>query len=88
MFFGTICYFFIILDGPAIVNMLRPTDCSTFKDYTFKVFLCARFDNVWDVYRENTLKASKRRKRGPGICRRVIPDSKIPGNSHSFLHID
>ena len=88
MFFGRPCYFFIILDGPAIVNMLRPTDCSTFKDYALKVFSCARVDNVLDVYIENTLKASERRKRGPGICHRVKPDSNIPGNSHSFLRID
>ena len=88
LFFGTTYSFFIILDGPVIINMLQPTDCSTSKDYALKVFSCARVDNVWDVYRENTLKASERRKRGHGIFRRVLPDSKIPGNWHSFLHID
>ena len=71
-----------------IVNMLQPTDRSTVKDYALKIFSCAIVDIVWDVYRENTLKASAIRKRGPVIRRPVLPDSKIPGNWHSFLRID
>ena len=47
----------IELDGPAIVNILEPRDCSTFKDYSLKVlcpFLstqleaCERIDIIWD----------------------------------------
>ena len=34
-----------------------------------------------------TLKTLVRRKRGQGIRRRVLSDSKIPGNWHSFLRI-
>ena len=29
----------IVMDGPVIVNMLRPVNCSTFKEYSTKVFL-------------------------------------------------
>ena len=87
----------IILDGPAVVNMLSPDNCSTFRDYASNVFLpfiycqlqiCGRIDIIWDAYREKTLKASARRKRGAGIRRRVLTDSKIPSNWHSFLRVD
>ena len=49
---------------------------------------CSRVDIVWDVYLENSLKTSARVKRGHGIRRRVLPDSKIPSNWHSFLRVD
>ena len=87
----------VILDGSVIVNMLYPVDCSKFKDYPSKVFSpficcqlesCNRIDIVWDIYKENTLTASARRKRGSGTRRRFLPDSKIPSSWHSFLRID
>ena len=87
----------IVLDGPAMVNILQPRDCSTFKDYSWKVFCpflstqleaCERIDIIWDRYFKNTLKAKVRKKRGSGVRRRVHHDSKIPGNWQAFLCVD
>ncbi|CAC5386257.1 unnamed protein product [Mytilus coruscus] len=47
-----------------------------------------RLDVIWDEYRQDSLKASTRGKRGKGIRRRVQADSTIPGNWESFLRID
>ena len=67
----------IVMDGPAIVNMLRPVNCSTFKEYSRKVFLpfisqqfgnvCQRVDIVWNAYVKNSLKSTARSKKGLGI---------------------
>ena len=88
----------IFIDGPAIVNMLRPVNCSMYKEYLTKVFLpfisqqfenvCQRVDIVWDAYIKNSLKLTARSKRGLGIRRIILPDSKIPSNWHSFLRVD
>ncbi|CAC5382291.1 unnamed protein product [Mytilus coruscus] len=87
----------IILDGAVIVNILKPRFCKTFEDYSKQVFLphinnylksCSRLDVIWDEYRQDSLKASTRGKRGKGIRRRVQADSTIPGNWESFLRID
>ncbi|CAG2228323.1 unnamed protein product [Mytilus edulis] len=87
----------IILDGAVIVNILKPRFCKTFEDYSKQVFLphinnylksCSRIDVIWDEYRQDSLKASTRGKRGKGIRRRVQADSTIPGNWESFLRID
>ena len=88
----------IVMDGPAIVNMLHPVNCSAFKEYSTKVFLpfisqqfgnvCQRVDIVWNAYVKNILKSTARSKTGIGIRRRVLPDSKIPSNWHSFLQVD
>ena len=87
----------IVMDGPAIVNMPRPVNCSTFKEYSTKVFLpfisrqfgnvCQRVDIVWYAYVKNSLISTAKCKRGLGIRRRVLPDSKIPSNWHSFLRV-
>ena len=54
-----------IFDGPALVNMLSPSNCKTFLDYSHEVFvpylesqscLVARVDLVWDCYFEYSLK--------------------------------
>ena len=84
----------IILDGPAIVNMLRPGSAKTFADYAKDVFLpyvhsqlnqSQRVDIVWDDYREDTLKDQTREKRGSGVPRRVEPKNAIPRNLGDFL---
>lgn len=49
---------------------------------------CNRFDIVSDVFKENILKGSARKKKGSGTHQRVLPDSKIPSNWHSLLRID
>ena len=66
----------IILDGAAIVNMLKPNGSLTFQEYADKQFCkfiaqqlarTTRVDIVWDVYINNSLKLSARSKRGNKI---------------------
>ena len=88
----------LLLDGAAIVNMLKPTGaCKTFAEYSQFVFIpyvtrelesVKRVDVVWDRYLSNSLKDCTRRKRGNGSRRRVQPDTKIPGNWAAFLRVD
>lgn len=87
----------MIIDGAAIVNMLRPGTAKTFSDYEKHVFSpfiqtqlnrVHRLDVVWDEYFPDSLKAEARKKRGKGICRRVEPSSAIPGKWDAFLRID
>ena len=63
----------ILLDGAAIVNMLRPGFAKTFSDYATQVFLpyttsqlehVNRLDVVWDEYIADSLKAETRIRRG------------------------
>ena len=63
----------IILDGAAIVNILRPIDTRTFDDYAQKVFIpflekqlqsASRVDIVWGQYIDNSLKSPTRSERG------------------------
>ena len=88
----------IVIDEPAVANILAPMNCTTFKDSWKKVFLlfnlqqlqsgCRKVDFVWDVYLENRLKESARIKRGQGVCRLVLQDLKIPSNWHEFFCVD
>ena len=87
----------VLLDGAAIVNMLRPGFANTFSDYATEVFLpyitsqlqhVNRLDVVWDEYIADSLKAETRTRRGKGICRRVEPYNSIPGNWQEFLRIN
>ena len=73
-----------------------PIGSPTFAAYAaevFNSFICRnlqvspRVDIVWEIYPGNSLKTSARNKRGQGIRRRVLPDSIVPGNWHSFLGI-
>ena len=71
----------VILDGAAIVNMLRPGNARTFSDYAEQKFgpyvmnqlqHANRVDVVWDTYLSDSLKTeiqSKRSKRRRGIRR-------------------
>ena len=86
-----------ILDGPAVVQLLRPRACRTFGDYATDVFIpyithqletCRRLDIVWDVYQPNSLKRGTRQRRGQGIRRKVVPNSPIPANWQGFLRVD
>ena len=87
----------LIIDGAAVVNMLRPGTANTFSDYEKEVFspyikhqlhhVC-RLDIVWDQYFPDSLKTETRAKRGKGVRRRVEPSSVIPGKWEEFLCID
>ena len=85
-----------ILDGAAIVNMLRPGTAKAFQDYATDVFVpyitaqlqhVVRLDIIWDVYLPESLKADTRSKRGKGVRRRVKPSSTIPRILQEFLRI-
>ena len=70
----------IIIDGAALVNILKPAMSETFDDYAsmfmehikrqFVGSVC-RVDIVFDVYRPDSFKTTTRRKRGKGTRRRV-----------------
>lgn len=86
----------VILDGPAIVNMLKPGSAHTFKEYAQDVFLpyvklhldkSQRVDVIWDEYRPDTLKEQTREKRGKGVRRRVDPKNAVPKNWGDFLRL-
>eukprot|EP00112_Aurelia_sp_Birch-Aquarium-sp1_P002704 Seg1300.6 transcript_id=Seg1300.6/GoldUCD/mRNA.D3Y31 product="hypothetical protein" protein_id=Seg1300.6/GoldUCD/D3Y31 len=77
--------------------MLRPKGCSTFEEYSEKMFLpyislqlekVKRLDIVWDEYMDDSLRAAKRAKRGDGVRRRAQPSVPIPKNWHQFLCLE
>ena len=77
--------------------MLKPGASKTFQEYSETVFLpyvanqlrnVERVDVVWDRYLQGSLKDSARSKRGKGICRRVRPDTRIPGDWTAFLRVE
>ena len=86
----------LLLDGAAIVNMLKPGTSKTFQKYSETVFLPyvtnqLRNSRGWMWYGTDlpgSLKDSTRSKRGKGIRRRVRPDTRIPGNWTAFLRVD
>ena len=65
----------LILDGAAIVHMIRPGAAKTFQAYTEDAFLphithmlqtVSRLDVLWDVYRTDSLKSLAKEERGKG----------------------
>lgn len=87
----------VVLDGAVAVQMLKPGTARTFQGYidtVFKPYIlkqlehAKRIDIVWDVYKEDSLKAGTREKRGKGTRRRVLPATAIPGDWSSFLRVD
>ena len=76
-----------------MVQMIRPSSMNTFKDYmdVVKLYVLEKanlFDYihiVFDVYIENSLKASTRESRGNGIKLKVTPNGPLPSNWHNFL---
>ncbi|CAG2187553.1 unnamed protein product [Mytilus edulis] len=87
----------LVIDGAALINMLKPRGSKTFESYCKDIVVpyirgqllsVRRIDMVWDEYIQDSLKASERSRRGKGIRRRVLPDSKVPGNWEAFLRVD
>ncbi|CAH3107879.1 unnamed protein product, partial [Porites lobata] len=88
----------IIMDGAALVNMLKPTGKEkTFSEYASNKFIpyvtaqlqhVKRIDIVWDEYVENSLKATTRSKRGSGVRQLVAANNKLPRNWKEFLRED
>jgi len=90
-----------IVDGAALVHILDPkkskASVKTFKDYSQLVFLpylermlqdVVRLDVVWDVYKEDSLKAQTRQNRGSGNNLRVANNTNMPINWKNFLRCD
>ena len=87
----------IVLDGEAIVQMLKPAASKTFEEYaqqifipymTMKLQMVTRLDLVWDTYLADSLKGSTHAKWGQGVRRRVVAAAAIPGNWQNFLRVD
>ena len=86
-----------MLDGVAIVNMVRPSFEKTFSDYATQVFLpyitsqltlLSRLNIVWDEYFADSLKAETRTRGWNDIRRCIEPSNLIRGNWQEFLRID
>ncbi|KAG7172794.1 hypothetical protein Hamer_G007036 [Homarus americanus] len=85
----------ITLDGPAVLEMLKPGGSRTFQEYSTAVFIPyiesqleyrSRLDLVWDCYlKSGSLKATVRCNRGKGIRRRVIAPGPLPSNWQNFF---
>jgi len=70
---------YIVLDGAAIVQMLKPAASKTFEEYahiahqifisymSMKLQTVSRLDLVWDTYIADSLKGSTRAKRGQAV---------------------
>ncbi|KAG1679198.1 putative RNA polymerase II subunit B1 CTD phosphatase RPAP2 [Nymphon striatum] len=87
----------IVIDGAAIVQMLKPAVCKNFREHAQKIVIphmstrfqsSSRLDLVWDTYRADSLKASARAKRGKGVHRCVVAQGAIPRNWQNFLRVD
>lgn len=82
----------VVIDGAALVHMLKPGQAKTFQEYSDTVFLPHilsflddRVDIVWDSYHDDSLKSSVRMKQGSGIRRRMNADATLPRNWPEFL---
>ena len=84
-----------IIDGAAVVNMIKPGTEKTFSGYAEQSFLpyitaqlrhVKRVDVVWDEY--IALKATTRSARGAGVRRRVSANNQLPRNWKEFLRVD
>ena len=86
-----------VLEGSVLVNMLKPNSSKTLTDYAEDIFSGAlrkeitKFDWIgisFDTYKNNSLKAATRKKRGKGIRRKVENNWQPPKYWHAFLRID
>ncbi len=87
-----------ILDGAAIVHIVKPDGCKTFAEYAYQRFVpfimrmfggnTRRVHLVWDTYKKDSLKAAERARRGYGERRIVTDATPMPRNWISFLRVD
>ena len=87
----------VVIDGAAIIQMLKPGGAETFKQYADQVFFpyilgqlqhASQLDLVWDCYKAHSLKATARAKYGKGVRWHVAGSAPIPGNWQDFLRVD
>lgn len=86
-----------ILDGPPIVHIVKKRTSTTFGEYAHLNFIPyirreyeihQRIDLVFDVYKDDSLKAFLRQERGTGMRQKVQPNIILPKNWESFLKVD
>ena len=89
----------VVLEGSVLVNLAKPKKNQSFKDYATDVF-CPQIrkhmndysaqpvDIKFDMYKDESLKASTRVKRGKRISRKVLDKSVAPTNWRIFLRLD
>ena len=85
----------IIIDGPAVVNMVKPSNsATTFPESASLCFIpyieaqlqrARRVDIAWDEYIPNGLKRATRKKRRSRIRRRVQADNKLLRDWQGFF---
>lgn len=87
----------LVVDGAALIRILKPGLNTTFKEYANEVLLRQihrwlqtydQVDVVWDVYRQSSLKAATRDSRGSGLRRKVTSDALLPKNWSDFLRVN
>ena len=87
----------IVLDGAAIIQMMKPSAAKTSDEYAQQVFIpylssqlrsVSRVDIVWDTYNYDSLKATARAKHGKGVKRHLVGKAAVPGNWQNFLGAD
>ena len=89
----------VVLEGSVLVSLAKPKKNQSFKDYATDVFYpqirkqmneysAQQVDIVFDTYKDQSLKASTRVKRGKRIRRKVLDKSVSLTNWRSFLRLD
>ena len=87
-----------IIDGAAVVQMLKPGATKTFQEYTnqagvYSVHLWTASICITSRFGVGQLQnglseGNSQGKRGKGVRRRVIESALIPGNWQNFLRVD
>jgi hypothetical protein len=87
----------VILDGAAIIQMMKPGTTRTFDEYAnviFKPYISSqlqrarRLELVCDSYVTDSLKSTAIAKCGMGVRRRVVASAMTPANWQNFLRVD
>ncbi|KAG7171269.1 hypothetical protein Hamer_G013721 [Homarus americanus] len=87
----------VVLDGAAVLQMLKPAAAMNFEEYAHEVFIpymstklqtVSQLDLVFDWYVADSLKCTARAKRGQGVRKRVVGSATIPRNWQNFLRLD
>jgi hypothetical protein len=85
----------VVLDGAAIIHMLKPDTTRRFDEYViFKPYISSqlqharRLDLVWDSYVTDSLKSTARAKRGMGVRSRVVGSAMTPAKRQTFVRVD
>ena len=70
----------VVLDMPAVIHMVKPTQAHAFREYTSKHLIpyieskmtknTTRVDAVWDIYKRTSLKSQTRARRGQSLGQR------------------